>query len=30
MKILLDINVVLDVLLDRHPWVASAKEIWKA
>jgi predicted nucleic acid-binding protein len=30
MKILLDINVVLDVLLDRPPWVASAREIWKA
>ena len=30
MRILLDINVVLDVLLDRQPWVANAREIWRA
>ena len=30
MKIFLDLNVVLDVLLDRHPWVANAQALWKA
>jgi predicted nucleic acid-binding protein len=28
MHVLLDTNVILDVLLDREPWVASAKEVW--
>lgn len=30
MRILLDVNVVLDVLLDRHPFAADAEAIWKA
>ena len=30
MKVLLDVYVVLDVLLDRQPWVSGAKELWKA
>jgi len=30
MKVLLDINVVLDVLLDRSPWVGGAKGLWQA
>ncbi len=30
MKVFLDVNVVLDVLLDRQPWVASARALWKA
>ena len=30
MRILLDTNVVLDVLLNREPWVAEASAIWKA
>ena len=30
MKILFDINVVLDVLLARAPWVAAAQELWLA
>jgi predicted nucleic acid-binding protein len=30
MRVLLDINVVLDVLLDRRPWVAGAMELWQA
>ena len=30
MKVLLDVNVVLDVLLQRHPWVSDAQEIWDA
>lgn len=28
MRVLLDTNIILDVLLDRAPWVASAKEVW--
>lgn len=28
MRILLDTNVVLDVLLDREPWVTDAARIW--
>jgi predicted nucleic acid-binding protein len=28
MRILVDINVVLDVLLDRHPHVVSAAALW--
>jgi predicted nucleic acid-binding protein len=30
MKVLLDTNVVLDVLLSREPWVKSASAIWRA
>ena len=30
MKVLLDINVVLDVLLNRPPWVADASAVWSA
>ena len=30
MEILLDTNVVLDVLLNREPWVRSASIIWRA
>jgi predicted nucleic acid-binding protein len=30
MRVLLDTNVVLDVLLNRSPWVAEAKAIWQA
>ena len=28
-RVLLDTNVVLDVLLDRHPWNDQAKAIWQ-
>lgn len=28
MKVLLDVNVVLDVLLEREQWLAEAKVIW--
>ncbi len=30
MRVLLDTNVVLDVLLNRQPWVADAGAIWAA
>jgi predicted nucleic acid-binding protein len=30
MRILLDTNVVLDVLLKRQPWVVEASAIWQA
>lgn len=30
MQILLDTNVVLDVLLNRQPWVADAAKVWQA
>ncbi len=30
MKILIDLNIVLDVVLNREPWVAEAKQIWNA
>lgn len=30
MHILFDINVVLDVLLDRKPWVTEATAVWQA
>lgn len=30
MRILLDTNVVLDVLLKRKPWVSEASAIWQA
>lgn len=30
MEILLDTNVILDVLLNREPWVKSASIIWRA
>ncbi len=29
-SLLIDTNVVLDVLLDRKPWVAASKVIWQA
>lgn len=29
MRILLDTNVILDVLLDRQPWVSDAAQIWQ-
>lgn len=30
MRVLLDTNVVLDVLLNRQPWVKDASAIWQA
>lgn len=30
MRVLLDVNVLLDFLLDRAPWSVEATEIWKA
>jgi predicted nucleic acid-binding protein len=30
MRVLLDINVVLDVLLVRQPWFADAAQVWDA
>jgi hypothetical protein len=30
MKVLLDLNVVLDVILNRQPWVAEARQVWNA
>lgn len=30
MRLLLDTNVLLDVLLDRHPWVEASSAVWKA
>jgi len=30
MRVLLDTNIVLDVLLKRAPWVVEASAIWKA
>lgn len=30
MNVLLDMNVVLDVLLNRSPWVADASAVWNA
>jgi predicted nucleic acid-binding protein len=30
MKVLLDVNIVLDVLLQRQPWLADAEAIWDA
>ncbi len=27
---LVDINVLLDVLLNRRPWAGEAREIWRA
>jgi predicted nucleic acid-binding protein len=30
MRVLLDINVVLDVLLVRQPWFAHASQVWDA
>ena len=29
MRILLDTNIILDVLLERHPWFSEASAIWK-
>jgi predicted nucleic acid-binding protein len=30
MRILLDTNIILDVLLNREPWVTVSSEIWTA
>jgi hypothetical protein len=30
MNVLLDLNVVLDVILQRQPWVAEAAAVWNA
>ena len=30
MRVLLDANILLDVLLDREPWAADAKQLWRA
>ncbi|MBV8612024.1 MAG: PIN domain-containing protein [Singulisphaera sp.] len=30
LNVLIDVNVLLDVLLDRAPWVDQAREIWTA
>ncbi len=30
MKVLIDANVVLDVLLNRAPWVADSRQVWDA
>jgi predicted nucleic acid-binding protein len=30
MRVLLDTNVVLDVLLNRQPWVNDAAAVWQA
>lgn len=30
MRVLFDTNVVLDILLNREPWVAEAKALWQA
>jgi len=30
MKVLIDLNIALDVLLDREPWVAESKGVWQA
>lgn len=30
MKVLLDLNVVLDVVLNRHPWVVESARVWNA
>jgi predicted nucleic acid-binding protein len=30
MNVLLDINVILDVLLNRAPWVSDAADVWDA
>ncbi len=30
MKVLLDTNILLDVLLDRQPWVTEASAVWAA
>ncbi len=30
MKVLLDLNVVLDVILNRQQWVAEASKVWDA
>ncbi len=30
MRVLIDTNIVLDVLLDRHPWVVDSSQVWAA
>ena len=30
MRVLIDTNVVLDVLLNREPWIADARALWQA
>lgn len=30
MKVLFDLNVIMDVVLNRQPWVIESKEVWDA
>ena len=30
MKVLLDLNVVLDVVLNRQPWLEESQRVWDA
>ena len=30
MKVLFDLNVVLDVVLNRQPWLADSRQVWDA
>jgi predicted nucleic acid-binding protein len=30
MKVLIDANVILDVLLNRSPWVTDSQAVWEA
>ena len=30
MNVLIDVNVVLDVILEREPWLGDSKEVWDA
>jgi predicted nucleic acid-binding protein len=30
MRVLFDTNIVLDVLLNREPWVGGSKAVWQA
>ena len=30
MNVLIDVNILLDVLLDRQPWVSDSKGVWDA
>ena len=30
MRVLLDTNIILDVLLNRRPWILNSKNIWQA
>ena len=29
MRVLLDTNIILDVLLDREPWITDAAQSWR-